>query len=102
MVHPMPVNDLCLGIDLGTTMTVAFVWTGQGPPEIVKNRRTGERVTPSVVYFNYKDGKPLVGGRPGGNPGDSHAKFTVDNTKRFIGRYWYDPVVEKLRDGLNY
>ena len=97
----MPVNNYCLGIDLGTTMTVAFVWTSQGPV-IVKNRRTGERMTPSIVYFNYQDGKPLVGGRAGGTLVGSHAKFSVDNTKRFIGRYWNDPVVEKLRDGLNY
>lgn len=101
MVQAIPVNNYCLGIDLGTTTTVAFVWTSQGPV-IVNNRRTGERMTPSIVYFNYQDGKPIVGGKTGGNPGGSHAKFTVDNTKRFIGRYWNDPVVEKLRDSLNY
>ncbi|MBQ8589122.1 MAG: Hsp70 family protein [Firmicutes bacterium] len=48
-----------LGIDLGTTYSAVAWINGQGEAEIIENRE-GERVTPSVVYFQ-PDGEVLVG-----------------------------------------
>lgn len=49
---------MILGIDLGTTFSVMACLTPDGRPEIIPNRE-GERVTPSVVFFD--GGTPLVG-----------------------------------------
>ena len=94
-------DTICLGIDLGTTMTVVWAYTANGP-EIVLNRRTGGRQTPSRVYFDPQTGKPHVGGKPNKIFDQNEVQRTVDNTKRFIGRYWYDPVVVDLASHLNY
>lgn len=48
-----------LGIDLGTTYSAVACINSQGEAEIIENRE-GERVTPSVVYFQ-PDGEVLVG-----------------------------------------
>ncbi|MBQ4504288.1 MAG: Hsp70 family protein, partial [Firmicutes bacterium] len=48
-----------LGIDLGTTYSAVAWINNQGEAEIIENRE-GERVTPSVVYFQ-PDGEVLVG-----------------------------------------
>ncbi|MBD3266423.1 molecular chaperone DnaK, partial [bacterium] len=47
-----------LGIDLGTTNSVVAYMAGE-KPEIIPND-VGDRITPSVVYFQ-EDGSPLVG-----------------------------------------
>lgn len=47
-----------VGIDLGTTYSVVAVVGGSGKPEVLVNR-DGERITPSVVFFD--EGATLVG-----------------------------------------
>jgi len=47
-----------VGIDLGTTYSAISIIGEDGLPRIIKNSE-GERLTPSVVYF--EDGKPIVG-----------------------------------------
>jgi len=47
-----------VGIDLGTTYSAVAVVGGSGKPEVLVNR-DGERITPSVVFFD--DGATLVG-----------------------------------------
>jgi molecular chaperone DnaK len=47
-----------LGIDLGTTYSAIAVINDSGYPEIIPNRE-GERITPSVVFFD--GGDPIVG-----------------------------------------
>ena len=54
------------------------------------------------MYFDHSTGNPCVGGTTNKNADGSEVKFTVDHTKRFIGRYWFDPVVELLKDDLTY
>src|SRR6188472_4554782 len=58
-----------VGIDLGTTTSgLAFI-RSDGNPEIVPNL-DGERLTPSVVYFDAHEDVKLVGSaaRDGGDP----------------------------------
>ncbi len=72
-----------VGIDLGTsTSALAHVRT-DGNPEIVPNA-DGERLTPSVVFFDRYEGVKLVGSaaRDGGDP---------DRTVRHIKKHMDDP-----------
>lgn len=67
-----------VGIDLGTTNSALAYVREDGNPEIVPNA-DGERLTPSVVYFDSHEGIKLVGSaaRDGGDP-----SRTVHNIKR--------------------
>jgi molecular chaperone DnaK len=58
-----------VGIDLGTTLSGLAYLKGDGTPEIVPNS-DGERLTPSVVYFDAHEDVKLVGSaaRDGGDP----------------------------------
>jgi len=47
-----------VGIDLGTTYSAVAIIGGSGKPEVLVNR-DGERITPSVVFFD--EGATLVG-----------------------------------------
>ena len=58
-----------IGIDLGTTTSGLSYIRSDGNPEIVPNA-DGERMTPSVVYFDNHEDIKLVGSaaRDGGDP----------------------------------
>ena len=58
-----------VGIDLGTTLSGLAYLKPDGNPEIVPNA-DGERLTPSVVYFDAHEAVTLVGSaaRDGGDP----------------------------------
>ncbi|MEI6535853.1 MAG: Hsp70 family protein [Verrucomicrobiaceae bacterium] len=58
-----------VGIDLGTTLSGLAWLKSDGNPEIVPNA-DGERLTPSVVYFDSHEDVKLVGSaaRDGGDP----------------------------------
>jgi molecular chaperone DnaK len=58
-----------VGIDLGTTLSGLAYLKPDGHPEIVPNA-DGERLTPSVVYFDAHEDVKLVGSaaRDGGDP----------------------------------
>src|SRR6476646_9884711 len=58
-----------VGIDLGTTLSGLAYLKPDGNPEIVPNA-DGERLTPSVVYFDAHEEVKLVGSaaRDGGDP----------------------------------
>jgi molecular chaperone DnaK len=72
-----------VGIDLGTTTSGLAYIRSDGNPEIVPNA-DGERMTPSVVYFDKHEGVKLVGSaaRDGGDP---------DRTIHLIKRHMDDP-----------
>ena len=72
-----------VGIDLGTTLSGLAYLKPDGNPEIVPNA-DGERLTPSVVYFDAHEDVKLVGSaaRDGGDP---------DRTIFQIKRYMDDP-----------
>jgi molecular chaperone DnaK len=80
-----------IGIDLGTTNSVVAVIEG-GEPVVIPSAE-GERLVPSVVAFN-KNGERLVG-RVARNQAVVNPENTVFSIKRFMGRKFNDPEVQK-------
>ncbi|MCB1233839.1 MAG: Hsp70 family protein, partial [Verrucomicrobiae bacterium] len=72
-----------VGIDLGTSTSALAHVRPDGNPEIVPNA-DGERLTPSVVFFDKFEGIKLVGtaARDGGDP---------DRTVHHIKKHMDDP-----------
>ncbi len=83
-----------VGIDLGTTTSGLAYLRSDGNPEIVPNG-DGERLTPSVVYFDKHEDVKLVGSaaRDGGDP-----ERTVFRVKRHMD----DPDFEVDIDGVSW
>ncbi|HEX5167283.1 MAG TPA: molecular chaperone DnaK [Thermomicrobiales bacterium] len=80
-----------IGIDLGTTNSVVAVIEG-GEPTVITNTE-GERLTPSVVALSSSNER-LVG-RFAKRQAVTNAKNTIFSVKRFIGRRFDDPVVQR-------
>ncbi len=87
-----------IGIDLGTTNSVAAVMQG-GEPVVIPSSE-GERLVPSVVAVN-KNHERLVG-RVARNQAIINARDTVFSIKRFMGRKSDDPEVERTRKRVPY
>ena len=87
-----------LGIDLGTTNSVAAIVVA-GVPKVLENRE-GSRLTPSVVALS-KSGERLVGilakRQAVANP-----QNTIFSVKRLIGRRFNDNEVQKAKKILPY
>ncbi len=80
-----------IGIDLGTTNSVAAVMVG-GEPVVIPSAE-GERLVPSVVAVN-KNGERLVG-RVARNQAITNPENTIFSIKRFMGRKFDDADVQK-------
>jgi molecular chaperone DnaK len=80
-----------IGIDLGTTNSVAAVMIG-GEPVVIPSAE-GERLVPSVVAVN-KNGERLVG-RVARNQAITNPENTIFSIKRFMGRKFDDPEVQQ-------
>jgi molecular chaperone DnaK len=80
-----------IGIDLGTTNSVMAVIEG-GEPTVIPNAE-GERLTPSVVAFTT-NGERLAG-RFAKRQAITNAKNTIFSVKRFMGRRFDDPAVQR-------
>ena len=80
-----------IGIDLGTTNSVCAVIEG-GEPTVIASAE-GERLVPSVVAVN-KNGERLTG-RPARNQAVVNPENTVFSIKRFMGRKFDDPEVQR-------
>jgi len=80
-----------IGIDLGTTNSVAAVMVG-GEPVVIPSAE-GERLVPSVVAVN-KNGERLVG-RVARNQAITNPENTIFSIKRFMGRKYDDPEVQR-------
>src|SRR6188474_828892 len=80
-----------IGIDLGTTNSVVAVMEG-GEPVVITNPE-GSRLTPSVVAFT-KTGERLVG-QVAKRQAITNPTNTVFSIKRFMGRRWDDPEVQR-------
>ncbi len=87
-----------IGIDLGTTNSVAAVMSG-GEPMVIPSAE-GERLVPSVVAVN-KNHERLVG-RVARNQAIINAQNTIFSIKRFMGRKSDDPEVERTRKRVPY
>ena len=87
-----------IGIDLGTTNSVAAVMSG-GEPVVIPSAE-GERLVPSVVAVN-KNQERLVG-RVARNQAITNPQNTIFSIKRFMGRRSDDPEVERTRKRVPY
>jgi molecular chaperone DnaK len=82
-----------IGIDLGTTNSCVAVMEG-GEPVVIPNAE-GARTTPSVVAFT-KGGERLVG-EVAKRQAITNSENTVFSIKRFMGRKYDDPEVDRDR-----
>jgi molecular chaperone DnaK len=80
-----------IGIDLGTTNSVVAVMEG-GEPTVIPSAEGG-RTVPSVVAFT-KTGERLVG-QLAKRQAITNPANTVYSIKRFMGRRWDDPEVQR-------
>ena len=87
-----------IGIDLGTTNSVAAVMSG-GEPIVIPSAE-GERLVPSVVAVN-KNHERLVG-RVARNQAITNPQNTVFSIKRFMGRKSDDSEVERTKKRVPY
>lgn len=87
-----------IGIDLGTTNSVVAVMEG-GEPVVIPNSE-GARTTPSVVAVN-KQGERLVG-QTARRQAVMNPENTIFSVKRFIGRRFDDPEVQKSIETVPY
>ena len=88
-----------LGIDLGTTNSVAAV-IDAGDPVVVENAEGG-RITPSVVGINIKSSERYVG-QVAKRQAVTNPENTVFSVKRLIGRKYDDSEVQALASRLPY
>ena len=87
-----------IGIDLGTTNSVMATIEG-GEPTVIPNAE-GERLTPSVVAIT-PSGERLVG-RFARRQAITNPENTVFSVKRFMGRKFSDPAVQRDKDLIPY
>jgi len=87
-----------IGIDLGTTNSAVAYMEG-GEPTIIPNAEGG-RITPSVVAFT-KSGERLVG-QLAKRQAITNAENTIYSIKRFMGRRFTDPEVQRSMKQVPY
>ena len=87
-----------IGIDLGTTNSVAAVMSG-GEPTVIPSAE-GERLVPSVVAVN-KNHERLVG-RVARNQSIINPQNTISSIKRFMGRKYDDAEVQSTKSRVPY
>jgi molecular chaperone DnaK len=87
-----------IGIDLGTTNSVVAVMSG-GEPMVITSSE-GERLVPSVVAVN-KNHERVVG-RTARNQAIVNPENTVFSIKRFMGRKFDDPEVQRTLSRVPY
>jgi molecular chaperone DnaK len=87
-----------IGIDLGTTNSAVAIIEG-GQPKIIENQE-GTRTTPSVVAL-AKNGDRMVG-LLAKRQAVTNPDNTVYGIKRFIGRMFDDPEIQKERKLVSY
>jgi molecular chaperone DnaK len=87
-----------LGIDLGTTNSVAAI-VEAGTPRVIENPEGG-RLTPSIVAIS-KSGERIVG-ILAKRQAITNPQNTIFSIKRLIGRRFADPEVQKAKKILPY
>src|SRR5512147_2099195 len=81
-----------IGIDLGTTNSVVAIMEG-GQPTVIPSAEGGNLI-PSVVAINPKTGERLVG-KVARNQAVVNPENTIFSIKRFMGRKFKDPEVQR-------
>jgi molecular chaperone DnaK len=90
--------SVALGIDLGTTNSVAAIATPTGVEFILGAR--GERIHPSVVAFPESGG--VVAGTDAKRYRLSEPHHVIHSAKRFIGQNMRAPLVQLALTGVRY
>ncbi len=88
-----------IGIDLGTTNSVAAVMEG-GEPTVIPSAE-GNRLFPSIVAVNAKTGERLVG-QVAKRQVVINPQNTIYSVKRFMGRKFDDPEVKRAVQYIPY
>lgn len=88
-----------IGIDLGTTNSVVAILEG-GEPVVITSSE-GSRLVPSVVAVNAKTGERMVG-QVARRQAITNAEGTIYSVKRFMGRKFSDPAVQRAREHVPY
>src|SRR5207249_709618 len=88
-----------IGIDLGTTNSVVAIMEA-GEPAVLENSE-GSRLTPSVVAVNPKTGERLVG-QVARRQAITNPENTIYSIKRFMGRKFDEPEVQKALKHIAY
>ena len=88
-----------IGIDLGTTNSVVAVMEG-GEPTVITGSE-GSRLCPSVVAVNAKSGERMVG-QVARRQAVTNSDNTIFSIKRFMGRKFSDPEVQRAKEILPY
>jgi molecular chaperone DnaK len=88
-----------IGIDLGTTNSVAAIMEG-GEPTVVPSSEGG-RLFPSVVAVNPKTGERMVG-QVARRQAVVNPENTIFSIKRFMGRKFEAPEVQKAKELVPY
>lgn len=88
-----------IGIDLGTTNSVVAVMEG-GEPTVIPTAE-GSRLCPSVVAVNPKTNERLVG-QAARRQAVINPENTVFSIKRFMGRKYNDPEVQRALKSVPY
>lgn len=79
--------------DLGTTNSAAAIFENN-KVEVIAHNATGNRTVPSWVAFNPETGERLIG-EAAKNQVANNPTNTIFDAKRFIGRTFDDPAVQK-------
>ncbi len=88
-----------IGIDLGTTNSVAAVIEG-GEPTVIPSAEGG-RTFPSIVSVNPKTGERMVG-QVAKRQAVVNPENTIYSVKRFMGRKYDDPEVKRALEYVPY
>ena len=88
-----------IGIDLGTTNSVVAVMEG-GEPMVITGSE-GSRLCPSVVATNTKTDERMVG-QVARRQAITNSENTIFSIKRFMGRKFNDPEIQRARKTLPY
>jgi heat shock 70kDa protein 1/2/6/8 len=91
-------NEIVVGIDLGTTNTCCAIWRNK-KIEIIHDINTTKKIIPSIVYLdsnNYLIGNEIS------NDQKLNPIFTYSDVKRLIGRKFLDPYVQEFKKFLSY
>ena len=88
-----------IGIDLGTTNSVVAVM--EGGEAVVIPSAEGSRLFPSIIAVNPKTGERLVG-QVAKRQAVINPTNTIYSVKRFMGRKYDDPEVERARGYIPY
>jgi molecular chaperone DnaK len=95
----------CIGIDLGTTNSLAAVVAASGGVDVLPNRDQ-DTITPSVVSLPPKGGKAEAGkylvGKQAANNARRDPRNTIRSIKRFMGLEFSNPKVGVARQHVSY